>query len=185
MQLNPYTTKTQIMDLGSHYHLSRGDHRLSQLFIRICMKNKSIYEQALKEVHQETVGLDWSSINAVVKLKWGQDSVNPHHIYKVNNKKWNSRPTFVMKSSRLSTETALKMDTRNKKTALTECFVFMDGLHSHIKDYITLTLWVENPIIEKTQRLASMECLTEDTENVMLTISHSVSALMFASTHCL
>ena len=25
------------------------------------MKNKSIYEQALKEVQQETVGLDWSS----------------------------------------------------------------------------------------------------------------------------
>ena len=82
MRLNPYATKTQIMDLGSHYHLSRGDHRLSQLFIRICMKNKSIYEQALKEVCQETVGLDWSSINAVVKLKWGQDSVDPYHIYR-------------------------------------------------------------------------------------------------------
>ena len=163
MRLNPYATKTQIMNLGSHYHLSRGDHRLSQLFIRIFMKNKSIYEQALKEVRQETVGLDWSSINAVVKLKWGQDSVNPYHIYKVNDKKWNSRLTFVMKSSKLSAETALKMDTRNKKTALTECVVFMDGLHSHVKDYITLTLLVENPIIEKTQRLASMECLTEDT----------------------
>ena len=107
------------MDLGSHYHLSRGDHRLSQLFIRICMKNKSIFfEQALKEVHQETVGLDWLSINAVVKLKQGQDSADPHHIYKVNDKKWKSRPTFVMKSSRLSTETALKMDTRNKKNSI-------------------------------------------------------------------
>ena len=94
MRLNPYATKTQIMDLGSHYHLSRGDHRLSQLFIRICMRNKSIYEQTLKEVSQETVGLDWSSINAVVKLKQGQDSVDPYHIYKVNDKKWNSRPNF-------------------------------------------------------------------------------------------
>ena len=177
MQLNPYTTNTQIMDLGSHYHLSRGDHRLSQLFIRIYMKNRSIYEQALKEVHQETIGLDWLSINAVVKLKWGQDSVNPYHIYKVNYKKWNSRPTFVMKSSRLSTETALKMDTRNKKTALTECVVFMDGLHSHVKDYITLTLWVENPIIEKTQRLASMECLTEDTENVTIFLQNFLDIL--------
>ena len=87
-------------------------------YLRICMKNKSIYEQALKEVHQETVGLDWSSINAVVKLKRGQDSVDSYHIYKVNDKKWNSRPTFVMKSSRLSTETALKMDTRNKKSSI-------------------------------------------------------------------
>ena len=55
MRLNPYATKTQIMDLGSHYHLSRGDHRLSQLFIRICMKNKSIYEQALKEVRLQNL----------------------------------------------------------------------------------------------------------------------------------
>ena len=116
MRLNPYATKTQIMDLGSHYHLSRGDHRLSQLFIRICMKNKSIYEEALKEVRQETVGLDWSSINAVVKLKRGQDSFDPYHIYKVNDKK--CKPTFVMKSSKLSAETALKMDTRNKKNSI-------------------------------------------------------------------
>ena len=165
------------MDLGGHYHLSRGDHRLSQLFIRICMKNKSIYEQALKEVWQETVGLDWSSINAVVKLKWGQDSVDPYHIYKVNDKKWNSRLTFVMKSSRLSTETALKMDTRNKKTALTECVVFIDGLHSRAKDYTTPTLLVENPIIEKTQRLASMECLTGDTENVTIFLQNFLDIL--------
>ena len=75
-----------------------------------------------------------------------------------------------MKSSRLSTETALKMDTRNKKNS-------MDGLHSHVKDYITLTLWVENPIIEKTQRLASMECLSEDTENVTIFLRNFLDIL--------
>ena len=41
----------------------------------------------------------------------------------------------------------------------------MDGLHLRVKDYITLTLWVENPIICKMQRLTSMECTLEDTEN--------------------
>ena len=82
-----------------------------------------------------------------------------------------------MKSSRLSAVTALKMDTRNKKTALTECVVFMDRLHSCIKDYITLTLWVENPIIEKTQRLASMECLTKDTKNVTIFLQNFLDIL--------
>ena len=96
------------------------------------MKNKSIYEQALWEVRQETVGWDWSSINTVVKLKRGQDSVDKYHIYKVNDKKWNGNPTFVMKSSKLSVETALCMDTHNKKTPLMECVVFMDGLHSRV-----------------------------------------------------
>ena len=53
----------------------------------------------------------------------------------------------------------------------------MDGLHSCIKDYITLTLWVENPIIEKPQRLASMECLTEDTENVTIFLQNFLDIL--------
>ena len=95
------------------------------------MKNKAIFEQALHEVRQETVGRDWSSINAIVKR--GQDSIDPYHILKVNDKKWNGNPTFVMKSSRLAAETALQMDTCNKKTPMTECIVFMDGLHFTVK----------------------------------------------------
>ena len=62
------------MDLGSEYHLVRGENWLSHLFVEICMKNKLICEQALWEVRQENVGCDWSSINAVLKLKRGQDS---------------------------------------------------------------------------------------------------------------
>ena len=141
------------------------------------MKNKAIFEQALWEVHQETVGHDWLSINAVVKLKRGQDSIDPYHIFKVNDKKWNGNPTFVMKSSRLAAETALWMDTHNKKTPMTECVVFMDRLHSRVKDYTTLTLWVENPIICKTQRLASMECTSEDTENVTIFLQNFLAIL--------
>ena len=117
---------------------------------------------------QETVGQDWSSINAVVKLKRGQDSVDKYHFYKVNDKKWNGNPTFVMKTSKLSAVMALCIDTHNKKTSLTECVVFMDGLHSRVKDYITLTLWVENLIICKMQRFSKMECASEDTENITI-----------------
>ena len=63
MKLHPNATKTQIMDLGSEYHLACRENWLSHLFVQICMKNKAIYEQALQEVRQETVGHDWSSIN--------------------------------------------------------------------------------------------------------------------------
>ena len=82
-----------------------------------------------------------------------------------------------MKSSRLAAETALQMDTRNKKTPMTECVAFMDGLHSRVKDYITLTLWVENPIICKMQRLTSMECTSEDTENVTIFLQNFLAIL--------
>ena len=177
MRLHPHASKTQLMDLGSQYHLKQGEHHLAELFIKICMKNKAIFEQALHEVRQETVSHDWSSINAVVKLKRGQDSIDPYHIFKVNDKKWNRNPTFVMKSSRLATETALRMDTHNKKTPMTECIVFMDGLHSRVKDYITLTLWVENPIICKMQRLTSIECTSEDTENVTIFLQNFLAIL--------
>ena len=177
MQLHPHAVKTQIMDFGSEYHLALGENWLVHLFVQICIKNKLIYEQALQEVRQETVGRDWSSINAVVKLKRGQDSVDKYHIYKVNNKKWNGNPTFVMKSSKSSAETALHMDTHNKKTLLIECVVFMDGLHSRVKDYITLTLWVENLIICKMQRLAPMECASEDMENITIFLKNFLDIL--------
>ena len=180
MRLHLHVLKTQLMDLGSQYHLVGGGgwkHRLAELFIKICMKNKAIFEQALHEVRQKTVGHDWLSINAIVKLKRGQDSVDPYHIFKVNDKKWNGNPTFVMKSSRLAAETALWMDTCNKKTPMTECIVFMDGLHLRVKDYITLALWVENPIIRKTQRVTSMECTSEDTENVKIFLQNFLAIL--------
>ena len=177
MQLHPHAMKTQIMDLGSEYHLLCGENQLSHLFVQICMKNKSIYEQALQEDRQETVGHNWSSINAVVKLKRGQDSVDAYHIYKVNDKKWNGNPTFVMKSSKFSAEMAVRMDTCNKKTPLMECVVFMDGLHSRVKNYIKLTLWVENMIICNTQRLASMECASKDTKNITILLQNFLDIL--------
>ena len=69
------------------------------------------------------------------------------------------------------------MDICNKKTPMTECVVFMDGLHLRVKDYITLTLWVENPIICKTQRLASMECTSKDTKNVTIFLQNFLAIL--------
>ena len=82
-----------------------------------------------------------------------------------------------MKCSKLSAEMALCMNTHNKKTPLTECVVFMDSLHSRVKDYITLTLWVENPIICKMQRFASMGCASEDTENITIFLQNFLDIL--------
>ena len=53
----------------------------------------------------------------------------------------------------------------------------MDVLHLRVKDYMTLTLWVENPIICKTQRLTSMECTSEDTENVTIFLQNFLAIL--------
>ena len=44
----------------------------------------------------------------------------------------------------------------------------MDGLHSCVKGFITLTLWVKNPTSLITRCLTCMECQSEDTQNVTL-----------------
>ena len=60
---------------------------------------------------------------------------------------------------------------------MTECVVFMDELHLTVKDYITLTLCFENPIICKTQRIVSMECTSKDTENVTIFLQNFLAIL--------
>ena len=53
-----------------------------------------------------------------------------------------------------------------QKTPFQDVVVFMDGLHSHVKDYITLTLWLHNPVIRHMQRIAYMDCESENVYNI-------------------
>ena len=62
---------------------------------------------------------------------------------------------------------ALLMDQNNKvKTPFQDVVAFMDGLHSRVVDYTILMLWVHNPVIHHLQRIACMECKSENTENI-------------------
>ena len=38
-----------------------------------------------------------------------------------------------------------------EKMPFQDVVAFMDGLHSHLKDYATLTLWLHNPVIRHMQ----------------------------------
>ena len=59
------------------------------------------------------------------------------------------------------------MDQNNKvKTPFQDAVAFMDGLHSRVVNYTTLMLWVHNPVIQHLQRIACMECKSENTENI-------------------
>ena len=60
------------------------------------------------------------------------------------------------------------MDRTARQTPLRELVAHMDGLHSHVKGFIMLTLWVKNPTSLITHHLACMECESEDTQNVTL-----------------
>ena len=60
------------------------------------------------------------------------------------------------------------MDRTAGQTPLKELVAHMDGLHSHVKGVIMLTLWVKNPTSLITHHLTCMECESEDTQNVTL-----------------
>ena len=72
------------------------------------------------------------------------------------------------KSSQTAAEIGLAMDRTARQTPLRELVAHMDGLHSHVKGFIMLTLWVKNPTSLITHHLTYMDCKSEDTHNVIL-----------------
>ena len=118
-------------------------------------------------IMEEIIGIERHSINGIGIIKQKQDEQDPLHIYKINDRKLNGKPSFVFKSSTPMARIALLMDQKNKvKTPFQDAVAFMDGLHSRVVDYTTHTLWVHNPVICHLQHIACMECKLESTENI-------------------
>ena len=53
-----------------------------------------------------------------------------------------------------------------EKTPFQDVVAFMDGLHSHVKDYTTLTLWLHNLVICHVQHIAYVDCELENTTKI-------------------
>ena len=131
------------------------------------MLDNDNYNQVKKEIMDEITGVERHSINAVGIIKQKQDEEDPLHIFKINDKKLNGKPSSVFKSSTPMACIALLMDQNNKvKTPFQDAVAFMNGLPSRVVDYITLMLWVHNPVIHHLQCIACMECESENTENI-------------------
>ena len=82
--------------------------------------------------------------------------------------KWNNCDTYVFKISQTAAEIGLALDRTARQTPLRELILHMDRLHSHVKGFIMLTLWVKNPTSLITHCLACMKRKSEDTQNVTL-----------------
>ena len=152
--------------LGALYHLQRGEPQMAREFI-VTMMDNDTYNQAKKEIMDEIIGVERHSINAFGIIKQKQDEQDPLHIFKINDKKLNGKPSFIFKSSTPMACIALLMDENSKvKTPFQDAVAFMDGLHSRVVDYTTLMFWVHNPMIWHLQHIACMECESENTENI-------------------
>ena len=111
---------------------------------------------------------DTPSMQLVI-IKQKQDEEDPLHIFKINDKKLNGKPSFIFKLSTPMARIVLLMDQNNKvKTPFLDAVTFMDGLHSRVVNYTTLALWVHNLVIHHLQLIACMECESENTENITM-----------------
>ena len=88
--------------------------------------------------------MDQHSVHAVTITKNKIDTVDPFkNIYKVNDCKWNNCGTYVFKCSQTAAEIGLAMDRTARQTPLRELVAHINGLHSHVKGFVMVTLWVK------------------------------------------
>ena len=153
---------------GAHQALEDGRPVLAD-YILETHQDTQIYNSAKKDMYVNMAGKVRHSIDALATVKKMQDRFDRLHIYEVNDRKMNNNPSYVFKSSTPMAKIALLMDEENKqKTPFQDVVAFMDGLHSHVKDYTTLTLWLHNPVIHHMQHIAYMDCESENTTNIAL-----------------
>ena len=163
---NPQPPTAKLIDQGSQYYMECGEFENAQKFVSSCTDRK-ILNEIQKEVLDGIMSHDMHSLSAVGILKKSSDSFDKYHIYRINDRALNIRPSSVFKSSKAACNIALEMHYNCKsKNPLQQQVAFLDGLHSHVKNYITLTMWVYNPVTVGLFRLAVMEAESEDTMNI-------------------
>ncbi|CAB4027945.1 Hypothetical predicted protein [Paramuricea clavata] len=121
--------------------------------------------QTLKKMKQsakEKLDPVGHSYDAVMKYKTKVQDVlkDPFLIYKVDCGK-----QIVFKTSREQLQLAMEMDRDGQKHLNVEsCHV--DGKHSRVTGFITISLVVYNPNLREMTKIATMECPTESKENI-------------------
>ena len=114
------------------------------------------------------------NFEAVAHFKQYCDVKDPFYIYKMNDTRGNpDRPSFVFKTSILKAKIAISMD-KDKEHFLAQEFCFFDGKHKRAKGYVTLTASVYHALLRRQIPLATMEAVSENTENVTLFGSYSM-----------
>ena len=85
-------------------------------------------------------------------------------------KSFGNENSYVFKTSEMSMQIAAlmagKIQVCGRDSLLTEEPTFFDGMHSHVKYFVSLTLWVFHPGMRCMVILAIMDALKEDANNI-------------------
>ena len=126
-------------------------------------KLSSLKERAKKA----SLSQSGQSFDAVSTFKKFCDTRDPFYIYKMNDEGHNGQMSYVFKCSMVQAKLALSMD-REKDGLLKDQYCYADAKHDRCTGFKTLTLWVYHPVMRKVVKLATMECLREDSEAVTM-----------------
>ena len=113
------------------------------------------------------------SFKNIKSLKDTTDKNDIFHIAKMNCQEVSGIPSYVFKTSQKSLEIALEMEQKadsdqHRPNSFSSEYAYFDGMHSRVRGYKTLTLWVYHLGICKVVLLAVMETESENTEMVTL-----------------
>ena len=104
------------------------------------------------------------------------DKIDKYLIWSMNCGKTSDGDTYVFKTSQHHLEMALHMDAsykplNGKVSILAYEKSYFDGMHRRVRGFKTLTLWLHHPGMRRMKRLASMDVLRENKEQVALFFS--------------
>ena len=92
------------------------------------------------------------------------------YIYKMNCENVSGEPSYIFKTSTKAIEIAKIMEQKQTEGQPTNSLslerAYMDGMHSQVRGYKTLTLWTYHSGMNKVMTLAIMECHNENTQMI-------------------
>lgn len=165
LEKNPKVSNAKIGDMAFQFYMSRNMPKEAKTVIKACTDRRLVNSVRRAEM-EKIVYSGLSNFEALARLQETSKAIDPYHIFKFNNKAWNGELSYVMKSSKMAAKIALQMHATSQENPLKEELVYMDAMHSRLKEYKSLTLWVYNPTSLKLMRLATMDAEGEDEANV-------------------
>ena len=126
------------------------------------------------------------SFENIKSLKDTTDQNDIFHIAKMNFHEVSGIPSYIFKTSQKSLEIALKMKQKldsdeHAPNSLSAEYAYFDGMHSRVRGYKILTLWVYHPGMYKVVLLAVMETKSENTDLEQATLLYFSTYLINAS----
>ena len=110
------------------------------------------------------------SLTNIKTLKETTDKKDKFYMYKMNCKSVSGEPSYVFKTLTKALEIAKRMEQKETEgqptNSLSLEWAYMDGMHSRVRGYKTLTLWTYHPGINKVMALAIMECQNKNTQMI-------------------